>query len=152
MIKGLSTKGQRPKYDEGQLEAATTLEGLKQMLAADPAKVVHEDEEGQQFTEQDYAASLVADRINKTPFYQKEFNIGGDSGRKVIGFQPLVSQEMLDHFGEEKLQGLPRDAFVPIIQNEKTKSTGPMTKRESADPDDEVQYITLSHLEQIAAE
>lgn len=139
-------------YRPEQIEAAITLQGFKEMLSADPQRVVHKDESGQEFTEQDHAASMIADRINNTPYYQEQFGIGGDTGRKVIGFQPLVDDGMIAEFGEEALKDYPRDAFVPIIQNGKTQSTGPMTRGASSDPADEVEYITLSDLERLAAE
>ncbi|MCK5608149.1 hypothetical protein KAR91_40080 [Candidatus Pacearchaeota archaeon] len=150
-IKGLAKK---PRYSEAQTEAATTLHGLKEMLAADPQKVVHEDEQGQQFTEQDYAASIVADRINSTPFYQKQFNIGGDTGRKVVGFQPLKDEQMRDTMSPEEFARLPDRAFVPIIENSQGKntSTGPMTQRASSDMDDIVEYIDMDNLERMVSE
>ncbi len=153
-VQGLAPQGQRPKYSDEQMEAAVTLQGLREMLDADPSKVVHEDENGQQFTEQDYAASIVADRINNTPFFQERFNIGNGTGRRVVGFQPLKDEQMRDTMPPEEFARLPDRAFVPIIENSQgeSTSTGPMTQRASSDMDDIVEYIEMDNLERMVSE
>jgi len=140
--------------DQGEnarrMEAAITLQAFKEMLAADDQAIIFTDDEGNEFTAQDEVASMLAARINETPFYQEQFNIGGNTGRKVIGFSPLVHEKNRESIPPDQLAQLPQDAYVPIIENSKTNTIGPMTEGASTDTSDSVQYITLSNLEAIA--
>jgi len=137
------------EYPEDKIEAAVMLQGFKDMLNANADKAVGKDNTGRDVTERDYLASILADRMNRMPIYQKEFGVGDGTGRKVVGFQHVSDPESLP----DELKGrLPADAIIPMIRNDKTQSYGPMTKRASADPDDEVMFITLSDLEQMAQE
>jgi len=154
-ISGIRAAGQQPQGypPPEQQEAAIILTGLREMQNADPEKIVYEDpESGQQFSERDYVASVVAARMNEIPMYQEKFGIGGTTGRKVVGFTPLINEENRERIPPEVAASLPKDALVPIIENIHTKSTGPMTKRASTDQDDEVEYISLSNLARMAGE
>jgi len=136
------------EYAEDQMEAAIMLQGFNEMKGADPNEIVREGKDGERpLSKRDQIAAILADRINKIPFYQKNFGIGGDTGRKVIGFQEVDDPDIL----EDGIRGrIPDDAIVPVIANEKTNSIGPMTRRASADPDDIVEYLTMSKLAEMA--
>jgi len=152
-VSGISVNPKPEGYSEDQQEAAITLNAFREVLTADNQKVAYADpESGNEFTEQDKLASILAARINETPYYQDRFNIGGGSGRKVVGFTSLVNDENRASLPPETLEALPQDAFVPIIENAHTGTTGPATKNASAEKDDEVQYITLSNLEKMAGQ
>ena len=145
-ITGLTVSKKTESPDEEKIEAAVVLKGLKEMMDADPDQIVHEGEDGRKYSARDYVASILAHRMNNMPYYQKAFGIGKGTGRKVVGFQAVGDPEALP----DELKGvLPNDAFIPVIQNDKTKSTGPMTVKASSDPNDEVQFITMTDLENI---
>jgi hypothetical protein len=136
------------EYDEDQMEAAIMLQGFNEMKGSDPNEIVREGKDGERpLSKRDQVAAILADRINNIPFYQKNFGIGGDTGRKVIGFQEVDDPDIL----EDGIRGrLPDDAIVPVIANAKTKSIGPMTRRASADPDDIIEFFTMSQLANMA--
>ena len=143
----LSPANASAEYAEDKMEAAIMLQGFNEMKGADSNKVIGKDKVGRKLTARDQIADMIADRINNTPYYQDNFGIGGDTGRTVIGFQEVGDPDKLP----KELKGLlPEDAIVPVIANDKTKSIGPMTARASADPDDMVEFITMSQLADMA--
>jgi len=128
MSKGLKpqTRSQkhiaRSPFQDGKQEAAILLHAYRDFNRAKTKQ------------EKDLSASLLALRMNETPYYQSQFGIGGDSGRKVIGFSNVPTK------------GGP--SFTPIIRNSKTGTTGPMTKNASNDPQDEVLHLSIDQLTQ----
>ena len=143
----LSPANASAEYAEDKMEAAIMLQGFNDMKGADSDKVIGKSKDGRELTARDQIADMIADRINNTPFYQDNFGIGGDSGRTVVGFQEV---EDYDKLPDDVKKALPRDAIIPMIANDKTNSIGPMTARASADPDDMVEFITMSQLADMA--